>query len=252
MKHLEHFPFEYSSGSASEQASHTVDCIVSSGSLCRYTVLKMEPPEGTSKIMCVQDKDETSKAEFYGNSLRVRFARQDVDPEDYEIFDFMNGKMDLKSDDLLAMYKERSTTMSVIIKFKLKKDLFNTLRKLPSEMIFGTYPTEEMVTLSVAGSVYIRYIQLFNLPPEITDSEIAKVLSQYGKIHLMIRECYDSAKFPLWTSVRGVYIEGRKEGNEIPQCITIRNVIARVYDEGKINSNYNVKDYNIISCIDHQ
>lgn len=168
------------------------------------------------------------------NSLRVRFERGNREPSEAEIFIFMKEKMQLDHTKLLCMYKENAE-LSVIIKFKTDNDLMEILCKLPGSMEF-TYNDGQSckVQLSAAKEV-VRYVRLFNLPPEIEDQEIWAVMSKYGKIQRMIRERYASdTGFPIWTSVRGVYME-LNEGHEIPAFVHVRNLRARIYYEGLLN-----------------
>lgn len=168
------------------------------------------------------------------NSLRLRFERGQPEPTDAEIFAFMKGKMGLKSNNLLSMYKEKPE-QSVIIKFRTEDDLKETLLRLPGSMEFA-YNKYQSTTVQVsAASAIVRYVRIFNLPPEVDDRDIWTVLSRYGKIQRTIREKYaESTGFPIWNSVRGVYIE-LKEGCELPATILVRNQRARVYYDGLVN-----------------
>lgn len=147
------------------------------------------------------------------------------------------AKMALNSEKLLSMYKDKNET-SVIIKFKRDEDMRNTLRDLPSTMLFeyNKYESTE-VKLSAANAI-VRYVRLFNLPPEVEDREISVVMAKFGKIVRMVREKYgEETGFPIWTSVRGVYLE-LKEGIEIPATVYVRNLRARVAYEGLVNKCY--------------
>lgn len=176
-------------------------------------------------------------AELKVNSLRVRFERGSAEPTDADIFAFMRDKMKLRSDDLLSMYKDKPS-LSVIIKFKKEEEMVKTLERLPGSMDFviDKYRSSK-VTLSAANSV-VRYVRLFNLPPEIEDKEIWAVMSKYGNIQRMVRETYGAETgYPIWNSVRGLYVE-LKEGEEIPASVNVRNMRARVYYEGLVNKCY--------------
>lgn len=173
-------------------------------------------------------------ADLKANSLRVRFDRGSAEPSDADIFSFMKEKMKLRCDDLLSMYKDK-TSMSVIIKFKSEDDLVRALERLPGSMdfVYDKYRSCK-VQLSAANAV-VRYIRMFNLPPEVEDKEIWNVMSKYGKIQRMVREKYGvETGFPIWTSVRGVYME-LKDGEEIPGIVSVRNIQARVYYQGLLN-----------------
>lgn len=175
--------------------------------------------------------------ELRANSLRIRFERGVPEPADSEIFKFMKSKMGLNSEKLLSMYKDKSET-SIIVKFKKEEDMRNTLSDLPGTMVFeySKYESTE-VKLSSANAI-VRYIRLFNLPPEVDDREISVVMQRYGKVVRLVREKYgEETGFPIWTSVRGVYVE-LKEGIEVPATVFIRNLRARVSYEGIINKCY--------------
>lgn len=175
--------------------------------------------------------------ELRTNSVRLRFDRGDPEPTDADIFSFMKDKMALKGDSLLSMYKEKNE-MSVIIKFKKEEDAQRTILRLPSTMEFryNKYQCAN-IKLSMANAI-MRYIRLFNLPPEVDDMEIQKVISKYGKVIRLVREKYaEETGFPIWTSVRGVYVE-LKDDVEIPGTMIIRNLRARVFYEGLVNKCY--------------
>lgn len=175
--------------------------------------------------------------ELRKNSVRLRFERGDPEPTDADIFCFMKDKMALKCDTLLSMYKEKNE-MSVIIKFKKEEDAQRTLMRLPNVMEFhyNKYQSAN-VKLSMANAI-MRYVRLFNLTPEVEDHEIQKVMAKYGKVVRMVREKYaEETGFPIWTSVRGVYME-LKDDVEIPGTVLIRNLRARIFYDGLVNKCY--------------
>lgn len=175
-----------------------------------------------------------AESDLKTNSLKIRFAGNCREPTEPEIFDFMRGKMKLKADHLLSMYKDKLDA-SVIVKFKNEEEFKATLARLPGTMEFAYNKYEStQVRLSPANAV-VKYVRLFNLPPEVDDREIGTALSKYGRIQRLIREKYgEETGFPIWTSVRGAYIE-LKEGTEIPASLHVRNIRARVFYEGLVN-----------------
>lgn len=175
-----------------------------------------------------------AEAVLRANSLRLRFERGKPEPTDTEIFAFMKGKMGLKSDNLLSMYKDKPE-QSVIIKFQTEDGFKEALSRLPGTMEFA-YNKYQSTTVQVsAANAVVRYVRIFNLPPEVDDREIWTAFSKYGKVQRTIREKYaESTGFPIWNSVRGVFIE-LKEGCEIPATVLVRNLRARVYYEGLVN-----------------
>lgn len=180
---------------------------------------------------------EMADVELRANSLRLRFERGSPEPSDVDIFGFMKTRMGLKSEKLLSMYKDKND-VSVIIKFKTEEDMRNTLRNLPDTMEFA-YSKYQSATVKLSpANAIVRYVRLFNLPPEIEDREIAAVLGKYGKIVRMVREKYgEETGYPIWTSVRGVYLE-LKDKVEIPALLNVRNMKARVFYEGLVNKCY--------------
>lgn len=104
--------------------------------------------------------------ELRANSLRLRFERGSPEPSDVDIFGFMKTRMGLKSEKLLSMYKDKND-VSVIIKFKTEEDMRNTLRNLPDTMEFA-YSKYQSATVKLSpANAIVRYVRLFNLPPEI-------------------------------------------------------------------------------------
>lgn len=165
--------------------------------------------------------------ELRAKSLRIRFERGVPEPADSEIFKFMKSKMGLNSEKLLSMYKDKSET-SIIVKFKKEEDMRNTLSDLPGTMVFEYSKYESTEVKLPSANAIVRYIRLFNLPPEVDDREISVVMQRYGKVVRLVREKYgEETGFPIWTSVRGVYVE-LKEGIEVPATVFIRNLRARV------------------------
>lgn len=175
--------------------------------------------------------------ELRANSVRLRFERGSPEPSDSDIFAFMKTRMDIKCEKVLSMYKDKND-VSVIIKFKTEEDMKNTLLNLPDTMEFAYSKYQSAtVKLSPANAV-VRYVRLFNLPPEIEDREIAFVLGKYGKIIRMVREKYgEETGYPIWTSVRGVYLE-LKDKVDVPSLVNVRNIRARVFYEGLVNKCY--------------
>lgn len=76
----------------------------------------------------------------------------------------------------------------------------------------------------------IRYVRVFDVPPEISDEDLSLALGKYGKIERMIRE-----KFPsdlgldhMFTGVRGLYMEVEKE---IPPTVEILHWKGKIFYE---------------------
>lgn len=84
------------------------------------------------------------------------------------------------------------------------------------------------VRMKIAGES-MRYVRVFDLPPELPDDKLEGVLREFGKIERVVRE-----KFPpnlgldhLFTGVRGVYMDVTKD---IPPSIDIAGRKTIFYD----------------------
>ncbi|KAL1404365.1 hypothetical protein pipiens_018925 [Culex pipiens pipiens] len=90
-----------------------------------------------------------AESDLKTNSLKIRFAGNCREPTEPEIFDFMRGKMKLKADHLLSMYKDKLDA-SVIVKFKNEEEFKATLARLPGTMEFA-YNNRGSYSAAVAG-----------------------------------------------------------------------------------------------------
>lgn len=84
--------------------------------------------------------------------------------------------------------------------------------------------------MAVAGS-NMRYVRIFDLPPELPDDSLLSVLQGYGKVDRMVRE-----KFPadlgldhMFTGVRGVHMNVEKD---IPPSVDVAGRKAKIFYEG--------------------
>lgn len=103
------------------------------------------------------------------------------------------------------------------------------------------------VKMSVAGGLY-KYVRIFNLPPEVEDAEIGRVLAKYGKIKKMVREKFPpECELDLYSGIRGAYMDVQKP---IPAGLFIRNCKARIFYEGFKNRCFHCKadDHLKLNC----
>lgn len=77
----------------------------------------------------------------------------------------------------------------------------------------------------------MRYVRVFDLPPELPDDKLEGVLREFGRIERVVRE-----KFPpnlgldhMFTGVRGVYMDVKKD---IPPSIDIAGRKAKIFYDG--------------------
>lgn len=103
------------------------------------------------------------------------------------------------------------------------------------------------VKMSVAGGMY-KYVRIFNLPPEVSDDDIGRVLARYGKIRKQVREKFPpECEFDVYSGIRGAYMDIQKQ---IPASLFIRNSKARIYYEGFKNRCFHCKadDHLKVNC----
>lgn len=97
------------------------------------------------------------------------------------------------------------TSYDRFVKFTSLEAMTETLEKNTEPRRFeyacGTFVE---VRMTIAGS-NVRYVRIFDLPPEISDKSLSVALGKYGKVQCMTRE-----KFPanlgvdhMYTGVRG-------------------------------------------------
>lgn len=123
-----------------------------------------------------------------------------------------------------------SDEKSVFIRFKtedaMKFVLENNQETLP---FLYTNGTKIMVVMSEAGR-NTRYVRIFDLPPEIPDSDVSSVMARYGKIKRLVRERFPAEyQLDMFTGVRGVYME---VDSGIPEALYFRNMKGRIYYDG--------------------
>ena len=119
---------------------------------------------------------------------------------------------------------------SLFIKFVSSEAMKASLERNsePRKFVYTSGKLVE-VRMSIAG-VNMRYVRIFDLPPELNDDRLSAVLGEYGKVDRVVRE-----KFPadlgldhMHTGIRGVYMEVKKR---IPPTINIVGLEGRVFYE---------------------
>lgn len=162
------------------------------------------------------------------NTLAFWFPPGAPSPSLVEVARFVK-ELDADLDSMETSYK-LSEERCLCVKFKSYSAMKEALEQNPEIRVFRYSKGERVeVKMTVAGSC-ARYVRIFDLHPEIPDSEVSALLSKYGEVKRMVRE-----KFPadlglnMFTGVRGVYLEVKKE---VPSALYVRNRKARIYYEG--------------------
>lgn len=162
------------------------------------------------------------------NTLAFRFPPGAPAPTLVDIARFVKN-LDADLDSMETSYK-LAEERCVCVKFKSLDDMKEAQSQIP-EIVFFRYSNGEKVEVktTVAGCC-TKYVRIFDLPPEVPDSEIAAVLGRYGVVKRMIRE-----KFPadlglnMFTGVRGVYLDIKKV---VPASLYFLNRKGRIFYEG--------------------
>lgn len=163
------------------------------------------------------------------NSLRINFGKKSPEPKDAEVFSFLRTTVKVTCEDLICVYRDTSEAC-IFVKFKTEELFHATLNRLPQTLMFVYQDGVELSVSIISAETSCKYVRLFNLPPEIEDQEIANVLTRYGKVQRLIRERYAlDTGFPIWSGVRGVYIELT---SELPEVLHVRNFSTRVHYVG--------------------
>lgn len=86
-----------------------------------------------------------------------------------------------------------------------------------------------------AADGFFRYVRLFNLPPEVTDAEIAKALSKFGTVRQLVREKLPvELGFDAFSGTRGAHME-------VKMALYIGHYKCRIFYEGLRNRCFTCK-----------
>lgn len=173
------------------------------------------------------------------NTVQFKFPVGAPQPSWEEIADFTKR---LHSDLLQIEAVYRLPGRCLCIKYTTERAMENTLER-QEELIKFNYSNGKTadVRLSIAGR-NSTYVRVFDIAPEVPDTDLTLVFGEYGKVESVIRE-----KFPiglgldhLYTGIRGVYVEIEKE---IPPSLQISGWKARIFYEG-------LKDKCFLCCLE--
>lgn len=166
--------------------------------------------------------------EIVKNTLIFQFPDGAAGPTVVEIGRFVK-RFDADKADMETGYKI-SDERVVCIKFRSERAMKEALLHNPEVHTFHYSNGKSVeVRMQVAGGC-IRYVRIFDLPPEIADMDVSLILGKYGNVKRMIREKFPAElELDLFTGVRGVYMDIKKE---IPSTIHFLNRRGRIYYEG--------------------
>ena len=160
-------------------------------------------------------------------TLAFQFPDDAVQPTQVDMVRFIKS---LKSDPRLmdTAYKV-SDEKAVFIRFKneeaMKFTLENNEERLPFHYNNGK---TVMVHMSIAGNT--RYVRIFDLPPEIPDSDLRSVMTRFGIVKRIVRERFPAEyQLDMFNGIRGLHMEVEKE---IPKVLFFRNHKGTVHYDG--------------------
>lgn len=163
------------------------------------------------------------------NTAQFRFPPGSPRPSWTDIANFLK-QLDTNLLDMESAYKT-ARDRSLFIKFT-SMDAMKTALKKNSEPRVFLYASGESVEIrmTIAGAD-MRYVRIFDLPPEIDDEHLSLILEEYGKVEFVIREKFppESGLGHLQTGVRGVYLDVKKS---IPPSIVIAGWKGNVFYDG--------------------
>ena len=165
-------------------------------------------------------------------SLQFDFGANAPMPTAREAVSFFKTQLKLQEHEVHSIYRDPEASVLFV---KFKDDLFldHVLHEVGGQVEFA-YPDgkKTKVAVTIAGGV-LKYVRLFNLPPEITDAEIVKALQKYGTVRQVVREKFPADfGFNVYSGIRGVHIEVK---SEIPAAMFVGHCKARVFYEGLKN-----------------
>ena len=162
------------------------------------------------------------------NTIRFQFSHGQEKPDMGDICNFAKG-LDADPGQMEAVYRI-GEERSIFIKFRSEESMLHALNFNTEELIFH-YANGKTAEVHMSdASEYIEYIRVYDLPPEVPDNELEKVLKKYGKVKRVIRE-----KFPVelnldaCTGVRGIYMDVKKE---IPTSLHFLNRKGNIFYDG--------------------
>ncbi|KAL1376452.1 hypothetical protein pipiens_016887 [Culex pipiens pipiens] len=166
------------------------------------------------------------------NTIGFEFGRDGVMPTLKEAISFLVNDLKIKDTEVHSVYLDL-TGKTFFVKFIDETTLKEVTLRLKETEPFK-YANGKVVQVRVAAADgFFRYVRLFNLPPEVTDSDITKVMAKYGTVRQMIREKLPlELGFDAFSGTRGVHMEVK---TEIPPSLFIGHYKCRIFYDGLRN-----------------
>ncbi|KAL1403215.1 hypothetical protein pipiens_005765 [Culex pipiens pipiens] len=172
------------------------------------------------------------------NTVGFDFGRDGVMPTLKEAITFLVQVLKIKDTEVHSVYLDISDK-TFFVKFTDEMTLKETTQRLRQTETFKYADGREVQVHVAVADGFFRYVRLFNLPPEVTDAEIAKALAKFGTVRQLVRE-----KLPLelgfnaFSGTRGAHMEVK---TEIPPALYIGHYKCRIFYEGLRNRCFTCK-----------
>lgn len=172
------------------------------------------------------------------NTVGFDFGRSGVMPTLKEAISFLVRDLGIKDSEVHSVYLDVSDK-TFFVKFIDETTLKETTQRLSQTEDFKYADGRVVQVQVVAADGFFRYVRLFNLPPEVTDADIAKALSKFGTVRQLVREKLPAdLGFDAFSGTRGAHMEVKME---IPPALYIGHYKCRIFYEGLRNRCFTCK-----------
>ena len=172
------------------------------------------------------------------NTVGFDFGRDGVMPTLKEAIGFLVQKLKIKDTEVHSVYLDVSDK-TFFVKFIDENTLKEITQRLRQTETFKYADGKEVQVHVAVADGFFRYVRLFNLPPEVSDAEIAKALAKFGTVRQLVREKLPlELGFDAFSGTRGAHMEVK---TEIPPALYIGHYKCRIFYEGLRNRCFTCK-----------
>lgn len=166
------------------------------------------------------------------NTVGFEFGRSGAMPSLKEAISFIAKDLGIKDTEVHSVYRDPAEN-SFFVKFKDESALKEVTKRLKATETFRYGDGREATVHVAVADGFFRYVRIFNLPPEVTDDEIAAAMAKFGTIRQLVREKLPTdLSFNAYSGTRGVHMEVK---SEIPPAMYIGHFKCRIFYEGLRN-----------------
>lgn len=166
------------------------------------------------------------------NTIGFEFGKNGAMPSVKDAITFVAKDLKIKETDVHTVYRD-PTENTFYVKFideEVLKEMTQRLRATET-FKYGDGTTAQVHVVPADG--FFRYVRVFNLPPEVGDTDIANVMAKFGSVRQVVREKLPAdLGFNAYSGTRGVHMEVK---SEIPSALYIGHFKCRIFYEGLRN-----------------